>query len=101
MSRPACTATVLVDDARVRVTRFDFGPGAETGWHRHGHDYVITAITDCPMLLEEPEGGSRAVTVPAGTAYRRSEGVEHNVVNASDGPMTFVEVELKDGTGPG
>jgi len=32
--------------------------------------------------------------VPAGTAYRRNEGVEHNVI--CDGPgMSFVEVELK------
>ena len=100
--RSSCTATVLVDDDRVRVTRFDFAPGAETGWHRHGHDYVITAITDCPMLLEEPGGGSRRVLVDAGTAYRRSEGVEHNVVNDGTAVMSFVEVELKEpapGTG--
>jgi beta-alanine degradation protein BauB len=96
VTRAPCTATVLVDDTRVRVSRFDFGPGAETGWHRHGHDYVITAITDCHMLLEEPGGGRRRVTVPAGTAYRRSEGVEHNVVNDGTGPMTFVEIELKE-----
>lgn len=94
--RAPCTATVLVDDGRVRVTRFDFAPGAETGWHRHGHDYVITAITDCPMLLEDPGGGTRQVLVPAGTAYRRSEGVEHNVVNAGEAVMSFVEVELKE-----
>jgi quercetin dioxygenase-like cupin family protein len=36
--RPNCTATQLVADDRVIVTRFDFAPGAETGWHRHGHD---------------------------------------------------------------
>lgn len=93
--RSACTATELVDDDRVRVTRFDFAPGAETGWHRHGYDYVITAVTDCHMLLEEPGGGTRKVLVPAGTAYRRQEGVEHNVVNDGDGVMSFVEVELK------
>jgi quercetin dioxygenase-like cupin family protein len=93
--RQTCTATVMVDDARVRVARFDFAPGAETGWHRHGHDYVITAVTDCPMLIEEPGGTSRRVLVPAGTAYRRMEGVEHNVVNDGDLPMSFVEVELK------
>jgi quercetin dioxygenase-like cupin family protein len=84
-----------VDDDRVRVTRFDFAPGAETGWHRHGHDYVITAVTDCHMLLEDPGGAERRVLVPAGTAYRRNEGVEHNVVNGGDLPMCFVEVELK------
>jgi beta-alanine degradation protein BauB len=95
MMRSACTATQLVDDEKVRVTRFDFAPGAETGWHRHGFDYVITAVTDCHMLLEEPGGAERRVTVPAGTAYRRAEGVEHNVVNGGEAPMTFVEVELK------
>ena len=95
MTRPTCSANVLVDDARVRVTRVEFTPGAETGWHRHGHDYVITAITDCPMLLEDPGGGRRTVLVPAGTAYRRNAGVEHNVVNGGDAPMCFVEVELK------
>ena len=93
--RRACTATPMIDDERVRVTRFDFVPGAETCWHRHGFDYVITAITECRMLLEEPGGAARQVTVPAGTAYRRAEGVEHNVVNAGDEPMSFVEVELK------
>jgi mannose-6-phosphate isomerase-like protein (cupin superfamily) len=93
--RPYCTSTVMVDDARVRVARFDFVPGAETGWHRHGHDYVITAITDCPMLIEEPGGGVRRVLVAAGTAYRRDQGVEHNVINDGASPMSFVEVELK------
>jgi quercetin dioxygenase-like cupin family protein len=93
--RETCTATQLIDDDRVRVTRFDFAPGAETGWHRHSMDYVITAVTDCHMLLEDPDGGSRRVLVPAGTAYRRAEGVEHNVINAGDQVMRFVEVELK------
>ena len=93
--RQPCIATQMIDDARVRVTRFDFAPGAETGWHRHGYDYVITAVTDCHMLLEEPGGTARRVLVPAGTAYRRTEGVEHNVVNDGAAPMSFVEVELK------
>jgi quercetin dioxygenase-like cupin family protein len=93
MSAPS--ATVLIDDERVRVTRFDFAPGAETGWHVHGHDYVITAVTDCRMRLEEPGGGSREVLVPAGSAYRRMAGVEHNVINGGAERMSFVEVELK------
>lgn len=88
-------ATVMIDDDRVRVTRFDFAPGAETGWHRHAMDYVITAVTDCHMRMEQPDGTSKEVTVPAGTAYRRDEGVEHNVINAGTAPMSFVEVELK------
>ena len=95
MERAQATATVLVDDDRVRVTRFDFAPGAETGWHVHRHDYVVTAVTDCAFLLEEPSGATREADVKAGDAYRRSEGVEHNVVNRGPKPMTFVETELK------
>ena len=95
MSRAQATHQVLVDDDKVRVTRWDFEAGAETGWHRHGMDYVITTLTPCRMLLEEPGGGSRQVDIEAGIAYRREEGVEHNVVNAGEGPMAFVEVELK------
>ena len=93
--RQACTATTLVSDDRVIVTRFDFAPGAQTGWHRHGHDYVITALTDCPMLIEDPDGSVRRVMVAAGSAYRRSAGVEHNVINDGTTAMSFVEVELK------
>ncbi len=92
--RPAASSTVQADDDRVRVTRFDFEPGAETGWHVHAHDYVITALTECRMRLEEPGGGTREVTVAAGDSYRRDAGVEHNVICA--GPaMSFVEVEIK------
>lgn len=96
MARPQATHAVLVDDDRVRVTRWDFAPGAETGWHRHGMDYVITTVTPCSMLLEEPGGTSRSVDFEPGVAYRRDEGVEHNVVNAGAAPMAFIEIELKN-----
>ncbi len=90
-----CTATQLIDDNRTRVTRFDFAPGQQTGWHRHEYDYVITTLSDCLMRLEEPGGEIREVTIPAGTAYRRDTGVEHNVINAGKAAMSFIEIELK------
>lgn len=94
--RAQATATLLVDDDRVRVTRFDFAPGAETGWHTHAFDYVITAVTDCVMLLEDPDGSTRRTVIAAGDAYRRSAGVKHNVINDGHVAMQFVEVELKE-----
>lgn len=90
-----CTATQLIDDARTRVTRFDFEPGQQTGWHTHAMDYVITALTDCNMKVELPGGEVKANNVTAGSVYRRDEGIEHNVINGGDAPMSFVEVELK------
>ena len=94
-ARQQATATKVMEDDKVRVTRWDFDPGAETRWHRHEMDYVVTTLTPCSFLLEEPGGGSRRVDMGAGSVYRRDEGVEHNVVNGGDQPMSFIEVELK------
>jgi len=95
MSRPRAHPTMLVDDAQVRVTRWHFEPGAETGWHRHEMDYVVVALTDLTMTLEEPGNSVRTAVVPAGEAYRRDVGIEHNVINGGDRPMVFIETELK------
>lgn len=93
--RLQATATLLMETDRVKVWRYDFAPGAETGWHVHGHDYVITTLTDCPLRLELPGGEVRDSFIPAGSAYSRPNGTEHNVINAGDAAMSFVEVELK------
>jgi quercetin dioxygenase-like cupin family protein len=95
MARPAAVPNRLFETDRVRVTRWEFAAGAETGWHRHELDYVVTTVTPCQFLLEEPGGESRRVDMEAGAVYHRDEGVEHNVVNAGDEPMAFIEVELK------
>lgn len=86
--------TVLIDDERTRVTRWDFEPGAETGHHTHGMAYVVVPVTDMDVRLEDASGISRRF-VAAGAAYARPAGVEHNVINAADGPMSFIEVEMK------
>jgi quercetin dioxygenase-like cupin family protein len=93
--RAPAIATVQVDDAKVRVTRWDFAPGAETGWHRHGMAYVVVPATDGTLLLELPGGATATAELKAGVAYARDPGVEHNVVNAGAAPLAFVEVEIK------
>ncbi len=94
MTRPKATATLQVDNERVRVYRYDFAPGAETGHHRHGLDYVIVPVTDGELLIESAAGETRA-SLQAGVSYSRLAGVEHNVVNAGSQPLSFIEVELK------
>jgi len=91
--RKQAIATNLVRDERVVVTRYDFAPNSETGWHRHEMDYVVVALTDCQMLIED-RSGTKSVTVARGDAYSRDAGVEHNVVNSGDQAMSFVETEL-------
>ena len=56
MTRPAAVATVQVDNERVIVTEWRFAPGAETGWHRHGYDYVVVPQTTGQLLLETRDG---------------------------------------------
>ena len=93
--REPATATTQLDNEHVRVTRWDFNPGAETGWHRHGWLYVVVPVTDGTLLLELPGGQTATATLTAGVAYTRDAGVEHNVVNAGTAPLSFVETELK------
>jgi quercetin dioxygenase-like cupin family protein len=94
--RAPAIGTVQQDDATMRVTRWDFDPGAETGWHRHGFGYVVVPVTDGSLLLELPGGGTATAELKAGIAYTRDPGVEHNVVNAGTEKLCFVEVELKN-----
>ena len=93
--RAPATATVEIDDAQVRVTRWDFEAGAETGWHRHGMAYVVVPVTDGTLFVELPGGETLTADLKAGVAYARAAGVEHNVVNAGTAPLSFVETELK------
>jgi quercetin dioxygenase-like cupin family protein len=88
------TPTVQIDNERVIVTEWRFEPGAETGHHIHGHDYVVVPMTTGTLRLVEP-GGVRDVALTAGVSYTRLAGVEHNVINANAYPFTFVEIELK------
>ena len=85
----------VFEDDRVIVWHLDLEPGQLGERHTHELDYVITPVTACKMLLEEPGGASREVALAPGDSYRRDAGVAHNVINAGQAPMTFVEVELK------
>jgi quercetin dioxygenase-like cupin family protein len=82
-----------IDNARIRVTRHRLAPGAHTGFHRHEYDYVVIPVSDGRMRIVE---GGREVfaELSAGVTYFRQAGVEHDVFNAMDEDLVFVEVEL-------
>lgn len=83
-----------VDNERVVVWEWRFAPGANTGWHRHGHDYVVVPLMDGTVKLETRDGTSLA-QMKAGAPYFRKAGVEHDVINANDTDYAFIEIELK------
>ena len=94
--REAATHTVMVDNARVRVTEWRFAPGAATGWHVHEHDYVITPVTSQPVDIVDGAGATTRIEMVAGKSYFRAAGVAHDVINAGTGELVFVEAELKE-----
>ena len=65
--------TTQRDDDDVRITRWDFEPGAVTGWHSHAWPYFVILLTDGTLRVHN------------GT----------DVMNASDHPLAFVEIEIK------
>ncbi|MGR9090914.1 MAG: cupin domain-containing protein [Gammaproteobacteria bacterium] len=95
-TRVAAVATKQIDNDRVIVTEWRFAPGAQTGWHRHEHDYVVCPATNGTLLLETPTGNVEA-ELKIGQSYFRDEGVEHNVINAGTHELVFIEIELKRG----
>jgi beta-alanine degradation protein BauB len=101
--RPQATSTPLVETDRTIVTERRFAPGAETGWHRHAHDYVVVVLT-AGKLMQETANGKIVTDLGMGQSYARNSGVEHNVLNPNPHEFVplkgvlkriFVEVELK------
>ncbi|HET8599989.1 MAG TPA: cupin domain-containing protein [Segeticoccus sp.] len=87
--------TVQVDDDRVRVTRWDFEPGATTGRHRHEYPYVVVPVIDGRTQITTADGETSYSELRSGESYARAAGSTHEVVNAGEAALTFVEIELK------
>lgn len=87
-------AIVHIDNERVIVTEWRFQPGENTGWHIHGHDYVVVPLMDGKVRLETPTGTNMA-EMKSGAPYYRQKGVEHDVINANESSYAFIEIELK------
>lgn len=87
------TAHVQVENEWVKVTEWRFAPGAETGHHVHGYDYVVVPLTSGVLRLED-NAGKRDAQLTSGVAYARSRGVEHNVINANSFEFRFLEIEM-------
>jgi quercetin dioxygenase-like cupin family protein len=90
----AAVPTLQQDDATLRITRWDFAPGAATGWHEHGWPYFVIMLTAGTLHLHD---GAAVTQVPlaAGQAYLRPAGVRHDVKNGSAHAVAFIEIEIK------
>lgn len=85
---------ILVENDKVRVGRWTFPPGSETGQHRHAMAYVVVPMTTGTLVVRDAQG-QRDNNLVAGSPYYGDAGVEHNVFNESSAQIVFIEVELK------
>jgi quercetin dioxygenase-like cupin family protein len=86
--------TLQQDDDTIRITRWDFEPGAVTGWHQHGWPYFVIMLVGGTLRIHNGESETD-VPLAQGQAYMRPAGVTHDVMNASPHPIAFVEIEVK------
>lgn len=91
--RQKAVVTIKIDEPHVRVIEYRFPPGGETGWHRHGFDYVVVPMLDGKLQLDET-GGSRVAELRTHQPYARRAGIEHNVININDFEFAFLEIEI-------
>ena len=77
--RPQATSKLLTATDRTIVTEWRFAPGAETGWHRHAHDYVVVVLT-AGKLMQETANGEIVTELAMGQSYARNVGVEQKIL---------------------
>jgi hypothetical protein len=78
-------ATLQQDDDTVRITRWDFEPGAVTGWHSHGWPYFVIMLVAGTLRIHD---GAKETDVPLaqGQAYMRQAGIQHDVMKRLASP---------------
>src|SRR5260370_21832316 len=84
--------TVQQDDATVRITRWDFAPGAATGWHTHGWPYFVVLLTDAVMKIEAVDGAVTETRLTPRQSYRRPPRLQPDVPNGSHHATAFFEL---------
>ncbi len=88
-------SNIQIDNKLVKVTKYSFKPGQETGMHKHLFDYIVTPLTNGKLLLIDKNGNKSNFNLVESQSYFRKAGVEHNVINSGKQKLIFVETELK------
>ena len=89
-----CRSDIQLENAQVRVARWDIEPGASTGMHLHAYDYVVVPIVEGAMELTLADGHRSISTLNVGSSYFRPRGATHNARNVGEALLSFVEIEL-------
>ena len=92
---PLARHTLLLENARTRITRWVFAPGDQTGWHSHAWDYVTVQQSGGALLLQGADGGEKRVDYADGRTLAWTAPIKHNAINISDVEVRVLEIEYK------
>ena len=98
-NREKAEPEIQVENDRIKVTKYYFSLGSETGFHEHTWDYIVVPQTDGELLLIDENGIETKAELKEGISYYRKAGVRHNVINNGKKDLIFIEIEIKASTG--
>lgn len=82
------------ENAKMRVYRYELGPGATTAQHTHARPYLLVAATAIDLGMTSPDGTS-IEPVKAGDMHWVDTAVTHAFMNRGPEKGILVEFELK------
>lgn len=88
-------AAPAAENPRMRVYRYELGPGAASGMHTHARPYLLVAATGMNLRMTSPEGASMTHPIKAGDLHWVEAAVTHTLVNEGRETGVLVEFELK------
>ncbi len=91
----AAEFSVLYEDDKTRITSWRFAPGAETGWHYHGFDYVTIQKSGGRLKLENEAGEIKFIDYREDVTVAYSAPIRHKATNVSDEEVRVIEIEYK------
>jgi quercetin dioxygenase-like cupin family protein len=86
---------VVVENAKVRVLRFHYGPHEKSIMHSHP-DSVVVFLNDGMVKFTFPDGKTQDAKSTAGESQFTPATV-HNPENTGDKPLDGILIELKSG----
>jgi quercetin dioxygenase-like cupin family protein len=89
---------VLVDNARVRVLKIDYAPGAKSAMHQHP-DAIVVSLGPSTVHFTLPDGKTEESNLAADTA-NYTPATTHGPTNVGSGRVNAILVEFK-GAAPG
>ena len=95
MSKNLATHKVLLENNVFKITKWEFLPNQETGWHTHEMDYVVMPLRDGKLKIVSDDLSVNIVSVFTDNPYFKKAGIHHNVISDNEDYFSFLEMEFK------